>query len=337
MDAVAASVEDVQWINIEHESAAGRVRRAASELARRLGFEEHRCGEVAVATSELATNAYRHAIAGTALLRIRRQGDAAAVETVFVDSGPGIADLEAVSRDGHSSRGTLGVGIGAAMRLASSYECYSMPGKGTVTAATFWDAGTSAPAQTVHGLTRSMNGENRCGDAWAYDTDGKITRILLADGLGHGELAAIASTAAVYAFRATASRSAAAIMQTINTALRGTRGAAAAVIVIEKSTLSTTFCGIGNVSVWLDGIDGRKGLGSVPGIAGAYAKQPRELTLELNPHTTIVMHSDGLTSKWNLSDYPGLRGRDSLLVAATLLRDAGIHHDDASVVVMRTS
>lgn len=337
MDTLTSNVEDVQWIDVDHESACGRVRRAATDVARRLGFDEHRCGEVAIATSELATNVFRHATNGRSLLRVRRQGERAGVEVLFVDRGPGIADLQAMSRDGNSTRGTLGVGIGAAMRMASLYDCYSLPGHGTVTVATFWDADTKPSAPAVNGLTRSMSGELRCGDAWAYAADDGVTKIILADGLGHGELAAVASSKAIAAFRQTASTSAADVMEQVNKALRSTRGAAAAVMVVNEATSSATFCGIGNVSVWLEDGEGRKGLASGPGIAGAYAKTIRELSVELTPHTTVVMHSDGLTSKWSLARYPALRRRDPLLVAATLLRDAGVHHDDASVVVMRTS
>ncbi len=45
------------------------------------------------------------------------------------------------------------------------------------------------------------------------------------------------------------------------------------------------------------------------------------------------MHSDGLSAKWRLDDYPNARGRDPQIVAALLLRDAGVRHDDASVLV----
>ena len=47
------------------------------------------------------------------------------------------------------------------------------------------------------------------------------------------------------------------------------------------------------------------------------------------------MHSDGLTDKWDLGRYPGLLVRSPLVVAATLLRDAAVRRDDASVLVCR--
>lgn len=50
----------------------------------------------------------------------------------------------------------------------------------------------------------------------------------------------------------------------------------------------------------------------------------------------MVLHSDGLTGRWSLADRPGLHLRDPLLIAATLLRDAGAHHDDRSVLAIAT-
>ena len=48
------------------------------------------------------------------------------------------------------------------------------------------------------------------------------------------------------------------------------------------------------------------------------------------------MHSDGVTDKWRLADYPGLAaGHTPLVVATTLLRDAGVRRDDATVLVAR--
>jgi hypothetical protein len=47
----------------------------------------------------------------------------------------------------------------------------------------------------------------------------------------------------------------------------------------------------------------------------------------------VVLHSDGLTERWDLNTYPAL-DRDPTLVAALLLRDAGVRRDDAGVLVM---
>jgi hypothetical protein len=47
------------------------------------------------------------------------------------------------------------------------------------------------------------------------------------------------------------------------------------------------------------------------------------------------MHSDGLSSRWTLESYPGLKQRDSTLIAAVLYRDFGRSRDDATVLVVK--
>ena len=49
----------------------------------------------------------------------------------------------------------------------------------------------------------------------------------------------------------------------------------------------------------------------------------------------VVLHSDGLSSRWNLGTYPGLARRHPMLVAGVLYRDFGRRTDDAAVVVVR--
>jgi hypothetical protein len=59
----------------------------------------------------------------------------------------------------------------------------------------------------------------------------------------------------------------------------------------------------------------------------------REFDYPLPDGALVVLHSDGLTERWNLADYPGLTTRAAVTIAATLLRDAGRRRDDASVLV----
>ncbi|MCP9972658.1 hypothetical protein LUX57_52585 [Actinomadura madurae] len=49
----------------------------------------------------------------------------------------------------------------------------------------------------------------------------------------------------------------------------------------------------------------------------------------------MVLHSDGLTGRWGLADQHGRR--DPMLIAATLLRDAGVRRDDRSVLAVTTA
>lgn len=340
MEALRVSIEDVAWIAVEDESACGCVRRSASTLARRLAFSEHRTGEIAIAATELATNLFKHAIEGTILLRIRRNESVAAIELIAIDAGPGVADISALARDGCSTVGTLGIGLGAAIRLATTFDAYSEVGRGTVMVATFAPTSTGIAIENrdVAMLTRAMDGTSICGDACAERRTDESTTLLLTDGLGHGELAAHASREAVRAFYETtdANESPASIVRRIDAAIRSTRGTAIAVVRIDATSRTLLFAGVGNVAAWIDDGERRRALPSIPGIVGHNARTIRETHFDIAPGSLLIMHSDGLTSKWDLRNYPGLRDRDVHLIAATLMRDAGIRHDDASVLVTRT-
>lgn len=335
MDALTASAEDATWIRVEDASAAGSVRAAATDLGRRLGFSPSRVGEIGIAATELGTNLYRHAKQGVVVVSTGRHNDDAAVELTAMDNGPGMHDLCAAARDGQSSTGTLGIGIGAMRRLSSYFDAHSIPGRGTVMNVTFWSNGQSPGRSPVAGLTRAMQNEFVCGDAWAVRSNDRVTTLLLADGLGHGELAAIASRAAVKRFlAATEDALPATVLRALEGDLKGTRGAAVAVARLQNGRV--TFAGIGNVGMWIDDGERRQGLLSTPGIVGSHSRRIREVEGPLPAGAIVVMHSDGLTSKWDLRSYPGLVKHDARIIAATLIRDAGIHHDDASIVVAKT-
>ena len=273
------------------------------------------------------------------LLRIRRTPAEAAVELIAADCGPGVADLFVAAHGGRSTAGTLGIGLGAAMRMATWFDSHSVIGRGTVIVATFWRAEAPAPMPDVAVITRAMDGETVCGDAAAFRTDGGMD-----DGAARRRArswracgARIARSRARVRHRATRTRAGAHPQTHQHDALRGTRGAAAAVVQLDPSAARLTFAGVGNVAVWLDDGTRRASLVSTPGIIGTHARTIREVMLPVAAGSLLIMHSDGLSTKWDLDAYPGLRRRDPLVVAATLMRDAGVHRDDASVVVARTS
>ncbi|QMU77067.1 SpoIIE family protein phosphatase [Streptacidiphilus sp. PB12-B1b] len=376
--------EDVAWFR-ELSAARG----AAAALARRVGLDEQRAGQVALAVSEAATNLARHAVDGAILLRAVRGAEQAGVEFVAVDSGPGMSDVPDAMLDGSSSAGTLGIGLGAMARLADVFDIHSVPGRGTVTAARFWprSAAEQAPSgrpqsygTVVDGVIRPISGEQQSGDAWAARLDsgdtaadpgrsagapaeprpavtdwslltgarptriaapaarpggGPAVLVMMCDGLGHGPLAARAAEAAVRAFREGRSTMPEQAIQEIHRALRGTRGAAVAVARIEPEARRVLFCGVGNISAALLGEGSRSNLMSHPGIVGHQMRSMRTFEQPLPQGGALVMHSDGLIERWSQDSLPGLLQHSPVVVAGQLLREAGIRHDDAGVVVAK--
>lgn len=172
MSVLLLESEDVAWFRDDFTGA----RPGASRLAGRIGLSEHRAGEVALATSEAASNLVKHAVDGAIVLRVVRTAQQAGVEFLAVDRGPGMADVAASMRDGRSSAGTLGIGLGMVARLADTFDLHSIPGRGTVMVARFWprDArsgllGISGDQResVLGGVTRPISGAQECGDGWA--------------------------------------------------------------------------------------------------------------------------------------------------------------------------
>lgn len=332
------AARNAAWQPVEHESAVAACASRAVALAGRLGFSPARRGEVAIIASELASNQLRHAGGGSVLLEARPGADPPSLVVVAIDDGPGIADVATALSDGHSTRSGLGVGLGAVSRLASWWDLYSVPGAGTVVAVGLGPRAGRSPAgdlaSRIGGLARPMAGQDDCGDAYELRLDGEVLSVVLVDGLGHGTLAARASAAVVRRFRECEPGPPHRLLDALHDAARGTRGAAVAVAQLSGDG-TLRYAGTGNISGWLvDGAD-RRGLTSLPGIAGVNARPAREFAYEMPARALLVMHSDGVTSKLRVTPERGLQARSPLVVAGVLLRDFGARNDDAAVVVAR--
>ncbi|GII86500.1 TorS-related protein [Sphaerisporangium siamense] len=334
MDPLGPERED-SWLRLEDASAIGAARRMATALARDRGFDDEHVGQVAVAVSEAASNLVKHARVGLMLIR-PHPGALGTVEVISIDSGPGMSDTVGPIRDGYSTTGTLGIGLGAITRLADSYDIYSQPGKGTVLTMLFTARGTSVPDTVACGLGRPVGDEIVSGDALAFEETPDTVTAIVCDGLGHGIGAAEASREAVRVFRAAPEVTPVSMIERVHRALGHTRGGAVAAIHVDRRSRAVTYAGIGNISGWIVTPTGRQGMLAMPGIAGHNARHMRESRYELPPHAVIVLHSDGLTERWDLAAYPGLLRHSAHVIAGTLFRDSAIRRDDASVLVIRT-
>jgi hypothetical protein len=128
---------------------------------------------------------------------------------------------------------------------------------------------------------------------------------------------------------------AAALMEQIHSALRPTRGAAAAVAVLNAAMGVCTYCGVGNISATLHAGGKARSMVSHNGILGHQVRKMVEFTYPLQDHALCILHSDGLSARWSLERYPGLASRHPALVAAVLYRDFRRVRDDATVLALR--
>jgi anti-sigma regulatory factor (Ser/Thr protein kinase) len=319
-------------------SEIAAARRAGNDIARKLGFDEVRTGQVALVITEAATNIVKHAREGEILLRSRHSGGCAGVEIIALDRGPGIANVDLRMVDGSSSTGTYGVGLGAIVRLASEFDIYTVVGQGTVLAMTVWASDTAAAhhAEWEFGaVCLPLAGEDVCGDAFEVCCHPGGAIVAMADGLGHGPDAALASEAAVELVLTRPNHTPGEIMHLAHEALRGTRGAAMAVASIDFDQERLTFSGIGNIAGSVFQAGPRRHLMSHNGIVGSNLRKVQEFVHPWQPGALMIMHSDGIGTRWDLSAYPALERRHPTLIAAVLYRDFARVRDDATILVVR--
>jgi hypothetical protein len=159
---------------------------------------------------------------------------------------------------------------------------------------------------------------------------------MVADGLGHGEHAAEASAKAVKVFEDSVDRTPAQTMERMHDALRGTRGSAVAVAELSFGQRLVRYAGVGNISGRIVASEGvHYSMVSYNGTLGLEARKIQEFTYPWPNDATLILHSDGLGTHWNLEDYPGLRARHTAVVSGVLFRDHNRIQDDSTVVVAR--
>lgn len=323
-------------IPVTEASQVGEARRAAARLSEQLGFDEATAGRVAVIATELGTNLARHAQGGRILIGQRTLGPVPALELLSTDQGPGMGDVERCLRDGFSSRGTSGIGLGAVQRMSDTFSVYSHPGKGTVilTRISAPHVPAPAPAFAMAGLCVAAPGESVSGDGWALRIDGHVASVMMADGLGHGPMAAQASDAALALFASATGRPSQ-VLEKAHLGMRHTRGAAVTVAMLDASTDGIVFAGVGNISGRLvSGVEDRSLL-SQHGTIGLQIRKLADVEYAWPDHALLVLHSDGIATRWNFKETGGLLQCDPAVIAGWLIREHFRGRDDATVVVIR--
>lgn len=324
-----------QAVPLTDLTSVSEARRAVQRVADTLGMNELKSGQAAVIVTEAARNAVIHGRGGQLLLSGTKSNAEARMEIVAVDSGFGIPDLPRAMVDGFSTGGTPGTGLGAIRRMATAFDIFSTSKGTTVLAEISQQTSAMPPLLDIAGFAVPLRGEAACGDAieWIYGNDRLAA--LLVDGLGHGLHAADAAQEAVHIFQKYSTEPPREILAAIHDALKKTRGAAAAVAEIRPLSGTLTFAGIGNISAVLLSKTLSRNLVSHSGTLGHIMPRIQEFKVEWPRDAVLVMHSDGLHTRWDLSHYPGVLARSPGVIAGVLFRDFRRERDDASVLVIK--
>jgi anti-sigma regulatory factor (Ser/Thr protein kinase) len=276
-------------------SSVGEARRAASNISREAGLNPDEQGQVAIIATELATNLANYARNGRLLMQSLQAASSCGVEILSVDSGPGIKDIAQCMRDGYSTGGTAGNGMGAIRRLSSEFDIYSDAAGTVIVSRIVGKSDASAP----------------CDFHWE------------------------ASAQAIAVFDDGALNEPIALIESAHQALSRSRGAAIAVARVDQQRSLLKYSGVGNIAGTLLNGAATRGLVSHNGTAGHLLPRVQQFDYACGERDVLIMHSDGLTSRWTLEQYPGLQTHHPSVIAGVLYRDFTRGRDDVTVVVVK--
>lgn len=327
----------MQSFPVADDSHVAEARRGLVAMATGIGFDAVEAGRVAIVATELATNLLKHGSGGELLGGTFDDETESGLECLALDRGPGIPDVAEALRDGYSSAGSAGTGLGAVRRQSHAFEVFSRPGNGTAILSRLQRGRPPVNAVAPHSRHGAVNvpmrGETVCGDAWSIRRSERGTMLFVVDGLGHGPMAATAALAGVRCFQSAAALSPGEMLQRIHSALRPTRGAAGSIAEVQTGAGTVVFAGVGNVTGTVVGRDGSRRMVTHNGTLGHSVRRFQEFPYPAVSGALVVLASDGLGTSWSLDAYPGLRDRHPTLIAGVLYRDFARGRDDVTVLV----
>lgn len=327
----------MQSLIVTESSEIAQARRAVATMAACQGFDEEDAGRAALVAMEICSNLVKHGTGGELIAQPLERGEARGIGLIGLDKGTGIADLAKCLRDGFSTGGTAGNGLGAVKRMSQLFDVYSHCGQGTAMVAQLWPAGRAPRHQRLEigAIVVPKPGEIECGDTWCHVERAGGALVMGVDGLGHGLGAAQAASMACEIFMTEKTRAPGAVLERIHMNLRTTRGAAAMVMEIDWDRGQLLAAGIGNLVAGIIEGTSLKRIPSYSGIVGHASPRIRELSYAIAPASTIVFHSDGLSGTWQPERYPGLMQHPCATIAGVLYRDCKRGRDDSMIVALR--
>jgi anti-sigma regulatory factor (Ser/Thr protein kinase) len=329
---------------VQDQLQVSTIRFHAMAMARAHGFPSDAIERVGVVAEEMAVNILHHAGNGDVILRTVGENGRGCIEVLALDKGPGIGDIRRAMRDPQLPKDSPANGLPGVRKAADMFDIYSPAGRGTAVVAhvgafvcqgATCACGESASRGIMGVVCVPVQGEDECGDSWAIDTIAGRQVVLLVDGLGHGPEAATAAMAAVAVFRDAPDEDPLFILRAMHAALHNTRGAAISMTVLDTATRTAHFCGVGNVEGRVVTLAANRHMVPQNGIVGQNMPRLQSVTTPWPADGRLVMHSDGIASRWRIEHYPGLLARHPALLAGVLFRDGARARDDATVIVLR--
>ncbi|GAC1592761.1 MAG: serine/threonine protein kinase [Ginsengibacter sp.] len=329
--------EPHKLILFPNRSYQATVRSEIRKIAGTVGFSSKKMAELDIIIAEITSNIVKHATSGGEIL-VKVLDEKNGIEIISIDNGPGMAAVNKMMEDGVSSTKTLGQGLGSIKRLSDQLDIYSQPNWGTVLLCRLFKSPPKLqkiPKFQIGVVMLPKFGETVCGDDYHYNLNGNHIRVALSDGLGHGKEANLASVQTIQIYKENLEMLPNKQIINVHEGSRKTRGAVMYAMHVDTLNKQVMYCGVGNISAKILSGNKIKSCVSYNGIVGHTI--PRTLnnhSLIWSKNDIILLHSDGLSTRWDLQKYPLITTHDPTLIAAVLYKDFCRKNDDVTIIVI---
>ena len=172
------------------------------------------------------------------------------------------------------------------------------------------------------------------GDAIFISNEGEELFICIFDGAGHGENAHKIACAGIHYVKENKHLDLPDLMKGLHKKLNGTHGAVAIIGRLNIKTRKLSYVGIGNIFLRVFGDKSKREI-TQGGVIGYQIRTPKEKCISINFGDIVVFHTDGISSRFNETDYPNIFWDDAEIISNTLLSNFGKSNDDATCAVIR--
>lgn len=186
---------------------------------------------------------------------------------------------------------------------------------------------------SIGAASRAISSDQPNGDAFLFATDEKTTLVGVIDGLGHGPEAHEASTTACDYVESHAGQPLDSIFRGTDQVCNGTRGVVMALAKFDWTAQTLTFANVGNINMRVAGPEWTQ-LIVRRGVIGGNNPEISVVTREWDPEYTMVLYSDGISTKWKLDEIRKGRQESADVIANRVLKQYGKSDDDATALVV---
>lgn len=327
---------------VEDRSYVAYIKREIHREVMHCNFTGKQVAEIDIIVAELSSNLVKHAGSGELLYRAQNIDDKnAEFEILSIDGGPGISDPVRMMKDGASTTNTLGQGLGAMNRLSTTFQLFSMPEWGTVAYSKYSTGKQSSPKGKIldldiHALCVNKANEVVSGDGYYVKRTSSTVNIFFGDGLGHGEYAHEAVSRASKAFVDCKVNEPVEILRHMHENVRRSRGLVATIAVLDLQQKIWKICGVGNIMTRLYSGISYKNYMAYNGTLGLNIPNSlKDSVFQAEKNQHVIMASDGIRSRWDLTKYPSILKYDGTVLAAAIYKDFTRRTDDASILTAK--